>query len=153
MTHAVPATTARVPQSTAEEVNRRIYHDIRARVNAYAAEGPETIERRLRELDHEWDIERMLEANAAVISLIGLGLGTFIHRRWYALPMVVAAFLLQHAVQGWCPPVPLFRRYGIRTATEIGYERYALKALRGDFQPLCDSSTATSDSAFAAVTR
>jgi hypothetical protein len=153
MTDAVPATTARVPQSTAEDVNQRIYDDIRARVTRYAAEGPEAIERRLRELDHEWDIERVLEANAAVISLIGLGLGTFIHRRWYVLPTLVATFLLQHAVQGWCPPVPLFRRYGIRTATEIGYERYALKALRGDFSPLCDSDTATSDAALAAVTR
>jgi hypothetical protein len=134
-------------------MNQRIYNDIRARLNAYAAEGPEAIERRLRELDHEWDIERMLEANAAVISLIGLGLGTFIHRRWYALPTLVGTFLLQHAVQGWCPPVPVFRRYGFRTATEIGYERYALKALRGDFAPLCDSGTATPDAALAAVTR
>jgi hypothetical protein len=153
MTDAVPATTARVPHSTAEEVNRRIYDDIRARVNAYAAEGPEAIERRLRELDHEWDIERMLEANAAAISLIGVGLGSFIHRRWHALPALVGVFLLQHAIQGWCPPVPLFRRYGFRTETEIGYERYALKALRGDFQALCDSGPVTSDAALVAVTR
>lgn len=153
MTGAIPTTTARVAQSTPEDVNRRIYNDIRARVNTYAAEGPEAIERRLRELDHEWDIERMLESNAALISLIGLGLGTFIHRRWYALPTLVGTFLLQHAVQGWCPPVPVFRRYGFRTATEIGYERYALKALRGDFQALCDSGTVTSDAALFAVTR
>jgi hypothetical protein len=153
MTDTLPATTARVPQSTAEDVNRRIYDDIRTRVTAYAAEGSQTIERRLRELDREWDIERTLEANAAAISLIGLGLGTFLHRRWYILPTLVATFLLQHAVQGWCPPVPVFRRYGVRTATEIDYERYALKALRGDFAPLCDSSTATPDAALAAVTR
>lgn len=153
MTDAVPATTARVPQSTAEEVNRRIYDDIRARVNAYAAQGPEAIEGRLRELDHEWDIERMLEANAAVISLIGLGLGTLIHRRWYALPALVGTFLLQHAVQGWCPPVPVFRRLGVRTATEIDYERYTLKALRGDFQPLCESGMMTSEAALEAVMR
>jgi hypothetical protein len=62
MTDAVPATTTRVPQSTAEDVSRRIHSAIRVRVNAYAAEGPEAIERRLRELDHEWDIERVLEA-------------------------------------------------------------------------------------------
>jgi hypothetical protein len=42
-------------------------------------------------------------------------------------------FLLQHAVQGWCPPLPLLRRLGVRTADEINEERYALKALRGDF--------------------
>ena len=43
------------------------------------------------------------------------------------------SFLLQHALQGWCPPLPLFRRLGVRTAREIARERYALQALRGDF--------------------
>jgi hypothetical protein len=88
-----------------------------------------------------------------VISLIGLGLGTFIHRRWDVLPALVGIFLLQHAIQGWCPPVPLLRQHGVRTATEIGYERYALKALRGDFESLNESGTAASDAALAAVTR
>jgi hypothetical protein len=37
-------------------------------------------------------------------------------------------------VSGWYPLMPLFRRLGIRTAREIERERYALKALRGDFQ-------------------
>ncbi|HEV2173318.1 MAG TPA: hypothetical protein VGR71_07115, partial [Nitrospira sp.] len=45
----------------------------------------------------------------------------------------VAGFLLQHAVQGWCPTISLFRRLGVRTTQEIDHERYALKALRGDF--------------------
>jgi hypothetical protein len=48
----------------------------------------------------------------------------------------VTAFLLQHALQGWCPPVPVFRRLGVRTTAEIDRERYALKALRGDFKRL-----------------
>ena len=39
-----------------------------------------------------------------------------------------------HGLQGWCPPVPFLRRMGFRTASEIDYERYALKALRGDFK-------------------
>jgi hypothetical protein len=47
--------------------------------------------------------------------------------------MIVASFLLQHAVQGWCPPVSIFRRLGVRTMREMDEERYALKALRGDF--------------------
>lgn len=46
---------------------------------------------------------------------------------------------LQHAVQGWCPPVPVFRRLGIRTAREIDLERYGLKAIRGDFNDLTES--------------
>jgi hypothetical protein len=32
--------------------------------------------------------------------------------------------------------VPLFRRLGIRTQSEIELERHALKALRGDYGPL-----------------
>ncbi len=55
------------------------------------------------------------------------------------LPIVVAGFLLQHAVSGWCPPVPLLRRAGVRTTREINQERFALKALRGDFNDLAAS--------------
>ncbi len=50
-----------------------------------------------------------------------------------ALPAIVTGFLFQHAIQGWCPPLPVLRRRGFRTAEEINQERYALKALGGDF--------------------
>jgi hypothetical protein len=63
-------------------------------------------------------------------------LGIFFDRRFLALPVAVTAFLLQHAVQGWCPPVPFFRKRGVRTMREIDEERFALKALRGDFGPI-----------------
>ena len=90
------------------------------------AADPRLIDRRLEELDREWDIERALEANAAIILLIGMALGRLMNRRWYFLPTAVATFLLQHAVQGWCPPVGLFRRLGVRTEREIDEERNAL---------------------------
>jgi len=47
--------------------------------------------------------------------------------------VLVFGFFFQHATQGWCPPIPVFRRMGVRTRREINRERYALKALRGDF--------------------
>ena len=75
-----------------------------------------------------------MEANAAGLSLTAVILGVFDDRKWFLVPGVIAAFLLQHAVQGWCPPVPLLRRLGFRTEAEINRERYALKALRGDFR-------------------
>lgn len=102
-------------------------------VRRCAEAGPEAIEDRLRELDTEWDMERAIEANAASISLLGLTLGATVDRRFYALPAVVAGFLLQHAIQGWCPPVPVLRQMGFRTTEEIEAERYALKLIRGDF--------------------
>jgi hypothetical protein len=130
----IPSTVARVPEHTAGHINERIRDRIESNVARYADADPSAIDGRLMELDREWDMERTLEANAATIALFGLGLGTFVDRRFYLLPAVVAGFLLQHAIQGWCPPMPVFRRLGVRTAAEIEEERYALKALRGDFQ-------------------
>lgn len=123
----------RVPQHTPDEVNDEIHRRLEANV-AYFATRLDRIEQRIDELDREWDIERTLEANAAAVSLFGLAMGTFSNRKWFALPAVVGSFLLQHAIQGWCPPVSIFRRLGFRTRTEIDQERYALKAVRGDFE-------------------
>jgi hypothetical protein len=128
----IPGSAERVPLHTAEEFNRRIADDIMARVH-YLAARPEKIDDRLSELDREWDIERSLEANASALAFTGLVLGAGGRRRWLALPALVSAFLFQHAVQGWCPPLPILRRLGFRTAQEIERERYALKAVRGDF--------------------
>lgn len=130
----IPSTVSRVAEHTSDESNAAIREQTRANVARAAAGGREAIERRLEELDREWDIERTLETNAATLALVGLGLGSFVDRRFYLLPTAVAAFLLQHAIQGWCPPLPIFRAMGVRTASEIAEERYALKALRGDFQ-------------------
>ena len=91
------------------------------------------IERRLGELDREWDLERVLGINAATASLLGLTLGATVDKKFFILPAIVAGCLLQHSLQGWSPPVPLLRRLGFRTQVEIEKERYALKALRGDF--------------------
>lgn len=129
-----PATTTRVSRQTDEHFNEMIRLQTENNIALYAAGGPAAIDRRLEELEHEWDIERILEANAASFSLLGLMLGLAVNRRWYLFSAGVAGFLLQHALQGWCPPVPVFRRLGIRTSREIEYERNALKALRGDYR-------------------
>ncbi len=138
----LPATTARVPLHTPDRYNEAIRQRTEETVGRSATAGPEAIERRLQELDREWDIERCLEANASSLCLAGVALGAFVDRRLLVLPALIAGFLLQHAVQGWCPPVPLFRRLGFRTSAEIDEERYALKALRGDFRdvPASDGS-------------
>ena len=128
----IPSTRQRVPAHTSRSDNQAIQEGIKSSV-AFHREHPDHIPARLRELDREWDIERTLETNAAVVALAGTLLGVFYDRRFLALPALVSVFLLQHALQGWCPPVPFFRRRGVRTATEIDRERYALKLLRGDF--------------------
>ena len=122
----VARTTTRVPDHTPERYNRRVEATTAQRVQHYARH-PREISARLNELDEEWDIERTLEANAAAVALFGTLLGAFVDRRFLALPAMVSFFLLQHAIQGWCPPVPFFRRRGVRTAresavTDRGYE-------------------------------
>lgn len=131
----VAATAQRVTFNTAPEVNRRIRRETEDRIRYYS-DNPSDIERRLAELDQEWDIERVLEANAATLALFGGAMGVLFNRKWLALPAAVSWFMLQHAVQGWCPPMPVLRRLGFRTAREIEIERNALKAIRGDYTAL-----------------
>ncbi len=133
-------TFTRVSDHTPDSYNRRIREKTADNIRHYAERGTIAIDKRLPELDEEWDIERTLEANASTLILIGLGLGTFVSKKWYVLPALISGFLLQHALQGWCPPVPILRGRGVRTAAEIQAEKYALKALRGDFEPLYDKS-------------
>jgi hypothetical protein len=123
----------RVRENTAEEINRKL--DLRAedRVLAYASRSPEEITERIEELEREWSIERVIEAEASAMGLTGLALGVGVSRKFLALPAFVASMVLLHAAQGWYPLLPVFRRLGIRTRQEIEREKFALKTLRGDF--------------------
>jgi hypothetical protein len=71
--------------------------------------------------------------NASALAFTGVVLGLLWNRKFFAIPCLVLPFLFEHAVQGWCPPIPILRRKGVRTRNEIDEEKFALKALRGDF--------------------
>ena len=135
----LPATEERVPRNTSSVVNHRIQGRTLHDVSRFIGADPVFIDERIRQLQREWDIERTLEANAATVGLAGMALGSFVDRRFLILPALVSAFLLQHALQGWCPPMPLLRRLGIRTAREIHDEIIALRILRGDFLERVDT--------------
>jgi hypothetical protein len=96
----------------------------------------EEIAERIAALDREWDIERYLEVLAPGLALTGVVLGILRDRKWVVLSAMVLGFLVQHAIQGWCPPLAALRSSGVRTRREIEEERYALKVLRGDFAGL-----------------
>lgn len=123
----------RVRAHTPKAVNDRVDGDIRLCLERFASADRETLARHVDTLDREWDVERYLQTNAAIVSLTGIVLGATVSPRFLALPAAVFGFFLQHALQGWCPPLPVFRRVGVRTRREINREKYALKALRGDF--------------------
>lgn len=133
----------RVRRHTAAEVLRRIDDETVASLTS-CADAPLQIDRRLAALDHEWDTDRALETEAATMGLIGLALGTFVRKPLLALPAIVAGAVLLQAATGRYPLMPLFRRLGLRTAKEIARERYALKALRGDFAGMGTARAAAS---------
>jgi hypothetical protein len=122
----------RVRAHTSAEVNRSIRRQTARRV-AQLDGRPDAIRARLREIDAEWDVERALELLSSGLSLGGVALALSRGRpRLLAFPAVVQGFLLLHALQGWCPPLPLLRRLGFRTQQEIERERYTLRALLRD---------------------
>jgi hypothetical protein len=122
-----------VERNTPREINELIRTQADARLARLEAGRSVELRARLAELDREWDIERVLQANASTLVVLGCILGAKVDRRFLLLPAAVLTFFAQHALQGWCPPLPVLRRHGIRAAREIERERYAVKALRGDF--------------------
>ena len=127
----------RVREHTDPEVLARLDQAMVDRVRELAQDpaspaGRMAISQRIDALEREWDIERVLEANAGTLALLGTWRTLRRGRLWAVLPLAVTAFLIQHAVQGWCPPMVVLRRLGVRSRQEIEVERWALKLLRGD---------------------
>ena len=139
---SVANSTDRVRKNAPESSNAKIDAEILEKISTYRDKNGHEISKRIVALEKEWSIERKIETFAPSLILGGLALTYFHDKKWAALPAVVAAFLLQHGIQGWCPPVPLFRALGARTRKEIDWEKFALKFLRGDFDqvPLTDEA-------------
>lgn len=119
----------RVRAHTGQAVVASLDRAASERVAVAVAGGPRAVARRIWELDHEWNVDRALMANFAVLGGISFvtGIATLRPgRRWNGWLTLFAAqlgFLLAHATIGWCPPLPVFRRLGFRTAKELATER------------------------------
>ncbi len=111
---------------TAPVVNRRIAEATCARLDAIGMNS-NAIAERLRALEREWDIERVIQAHAAGVTLAGLAAARFVSRKFLVVPAVISAFLLLHTVQGFYPPAIVLRRLGFRTVQEIEEERQVLR--------------------------
>ncbi len=126
---ALPSTAMRVPLHTAPRINRRVQENMMERVRQLEEADEMRLKHRLRELDSEWDTERVLETNAAGMMLAGVVLSAVHSTKWLLLSGLAGAFLLQHALQGWCPPLPLLRRMGVRTLNEIEAEKETVRKM------------------------
>ncbi len=133
MSKVFPPTALKVKMSTSNKTNNKIHEKMLDTILKKSANNQNSISERIEELDREWDTERILETNASIIILISIALGILFGKWWFLLSALVAFYLLQHAIQGWCPPLPILRKLGIRTMSEINTEKTVLKVLRGDF--------------------
>jgi hypothetical protein len=129
----------RVRAHTAAAVLERIDEATVAHLDRAARSDPAEIARRLDALDREWNVDRAIELEASTVGLVGVALGALARPGLLAVPAIVGAALFVHAAQGPYPLLPVFRRLGLRTSREIARERYALKALRGDFHAIGDT--------------
>jgi hypothetical protein len=137
MTTTSPVTEIdRVRKHTSADTLMEIERQIEESIRFHSTQPVSVITSRIRKLESEWSIERWLETNASTLAFTGVALGLTISRKWFALPLIVTGFLFQHAVQGWCPPLPVLRRLGVRTRSELDREKYALKMIRGDFKDI-----------------
>ena len=112
--------------------NNRIDRATQASIDATEF-WPDKMRARISELDREWNIDRALMLNFAIISAFSasMAMRTLYRKRklggWAAMFFTQLAFLAHHAVRRWCPPMPLFRRLGFRSEREIDAERFALE--------------------------
>src|ERR1700733_4718284 len=105
----IPSTNERVHRNTHAQVREAFQRRIRSSVEHHAQGHPQTLERRLSELDHEWDTDRVVEATYSTAVLAGLALARF-SPRWGWLAGAAAASLLSHSLFGWDPLLPFYRR-------------------------------------------
>lgn len=113
----------RVRARTPGYVNAKIDRATEAALQSVIAAGRDAMIARLKDLDREWDVDRALMANFAVIGGAAFELGKRVHPGFHWFLRVQLGFMLHHAIAGWCPPLPVFRRLGFRTAKEIAAER------------------------------
>jgi hypothetical protein len=129
-----PPTGRRVFMRTDPQTNADIRNQTIKNLNVYKNCGEPEITDRIHKLNQEWDTERVLEVNASLLIFLSSYLGIKTSRAWFLMTGAVAVFMLQHAFWGWCPPLPLIRKWGVRTIEEIHDEITALKVMRSDFK-------------------
>lgn len=110
--------------------------NLEKRLACLADAGPQAITDRLDQLEKEWSAGRMTKATIGVVIVIGLALTALAGPWWLILPAIGALFLLQYLFSNRSWLGATFHEMGFRSGAEIDHEKFALKALRGDFKHL-----------------
>lgn len=116
-------------------VNRRIDAHVESCVRYMAEQGDRSeMSRYLDKLEREWDVHRTLVVGVPAAALAGLLLSRRSSSGWRVFGGISLALLLQHGLTGFGPLSALVRMLGVRSRREIDLEKFAIKALRGDFE-------------------
>lgn len=127
-----PPSNDMIRERTSAGSNERIDRETQGAIDD-AVRSPDQIRARLAELDREWDVNRALMLNFAVVGGLSASLmaRSLLRERkvggWGAFFITQMGFLAHHAIRGWCPPMPVFRRLGFRSSREINEERNMLQ--------------------------
>ena len=119
----------RIREHAASTTNERVDQEMGANLEL-AARDPDFADRRLEELDREWDLDRTILLGFAAAGSVALALGLAGNRKWRFPLTAQIGFLLAHSLVGWCPPAAVLRHLGFRTRQEIESERHALLSIR-----------------------
>lgn len=104
------------------------------------------ITNRLKQLEVETSVEQIFELHDAANVTAGVLLSLLTRKKkWLVLPLLVSVVQSVQALYGVRLGTSLLHKYGYRTKAEIEKERYALKALRGDFQYMMEVPNAVWD--------
>ncbi|HEX8340249.1 MAG TPA: hypothetical protein VF624_05005 [Tepidisphaeraceae bacterium] len=97
---------------------------------AYYAQHTGDITGRLKELELEWTVDKVLKTAGSVATGYGLLSGLIGRRRGVLLGLVAQSFAIQQAVTGTSLPAILLHRVGLRTQKELEEEKAALSGLK-----------------------
>jgi hypothetical protein len=111
-------------------------NSLEARIACLADGGEVAITERLNEIVDEWSAGRVTKAVIGLSIVAGMVLAALANPWWLILPFVGGLFLLQYLFGRSSWLADLFQLMGFRSGTEIDHEKFALKALRGDFRHL-----------------
>jgi hypothetical protein len=103
-------------------------------VRFYGSLGPQAVADRLKALEDEPELETVATLGMAGIGVLALVFGILGSRIWRLLAWAALPLIFAHARGRLSAPGEFLKTLGLRSRKEIEEEKYALKALRGDFR-------------------
>jgi hypothetical protein len=105
-------------------------------VRFYGSLGQQAVSDRLLALEDEPDQETVATLAIAGSGILALAFGLLGSRLWRLLAWMALPLIFAHARGSLSAPCEFLKTLGLRSRKEIQEEKFALKALRGDFRDL-----------------